>query len=78
MSIQARLLKYPVPDSVWEEYRLDQEINDRGVGPVSYTHLDVYKRQMSDWSVPAMANEEDANNFRSTIVISVRCPSGKA
>ena len=26
MSIQARLLKYPVPDSVWEEYRLDQEI----------------------------------------------------
>ena len=32
MSIQARLLKYPMPDSVWEEYRLDQEINDRGVG----------------------------------------------
>ena len=32
MSIQARLLKYPVPDSVWEEYRLDREINDRGVG----------------------------------------------
>ena len=32
MSIQARLLKYPVPDSVWEEYRLDPEINDRGVG----------------------------------------------
>lgn len=32
MSIQARLLKYPVPDSVWEEYRLDQKINDRGVG----------------------------------------------
>lgn len=32
MSIQARLLKYPVPDSVWEEYHLDQEINDRGVG----------------------------------------------
>ena len=32
MSIQARLSKYPVPDSVWEEYRLDQEINDRGVG----------------------------------------------
>ena len=32
MSIQARLTKYPVPDSVWEEYHLDQEINDRGVG----------------------------------------------
>ena len=32
MSIQARLSKYPVPNSVWEEYHLDQEINDRGVG----------------------------------------------
>lgn len=32
MSIQARLSKYPVPDSVWEEYHLDQEINDCGVG----------------------------------------------
>lgn len=31
MSIQARLAKYPVPDSTWEEYHLDQEINDRGV-----------------------------------------------
>lgn len=32
MSIQTRLSKYPVPDSVWEEYHLDQEINDCGVG----------------------------------------------
>lgn len=32
MSIQSRLSKYPVPDSVWEEYHLDQKINDRGVG----------------------------------------------
>lgn len=32
MSIQSRISKYPVPDSVWEEYHLDQEINDRGVG----------------------------------------------
>lgn len=31
MSIQARLSKYPVPDSVWDEYHIDQEINDRGV-----------------------------------------------
>jgi len=31
MSIQTRLSKYPVPDSVWDEYHLDQEINDRGV-----------------------------------------------
>ena len=31
MAIQAKLTKFPVPDSVWEEYRLDQQINDRGV-----------------------------------------------
>ena len=31
MSIQARLAKYPVPNSVWNEYHIDQEINDRGV-----------------------------------------------
>lgn len=31
MSIKARLSKYPVPEIVWDEYRIDQEINDRGV-----------------------------------------------
>lgn len=31
LSIQEKLSKFPVPDSVWDEYRLDQEINDRGV-----------------------------------------------
>lgn len=31
MSIQEKLSKFPVPDRVWDEYHLDQEINDRGV-----------------------------------------------
>ncbi|AQU03371.1 hypothetical protein B1774_04555 [Dehalococcoides mccartyi] len=31
MSIQERLANFPVPDSIWNEYALDQEINDRGV-----------------------------------------------
>ncbi len=31
MGIQYKLRKFPVPDSVWEEYHIDQEINDRGV-----------------------------------------------
>ena len=31
MQIQARLQNYPVPDFVWDEYHLDQEINDRGI-----------------------------------------------
>ena len=31
MSVQAKLANFPVPDNVWKEYHLDQEINDRGV-----------------------------------------------
>lgn len=31
MSIQDKLRKFPVPDFVWEEYTLDQQINDRGI-----------------------------------------------
>lgn len=31
MVVQHRLRKFPVPDSVWEEYWIDQEINDRGI-----------------------------------------------
>jgi DNA polymerase len=31
MQIQQKLERFPVPDSVWEEYAIDQEINDRGV-----------------------------------------------
>lgn len=31
MGIQERLRKYPVPDEVWEQYHLDQQINDRGI-----------------------------------------------
>ncbi len=32
MQIQQRLVKFPMPDFVWEEYWQDQEINDRGIG----------------------------------------------
>lgn len=33
--IQKRLTKFPVPSQVWDEYHLDQEINDCGI------HLDM-------------------------------------
>lgn len=32
MSIQRKLTRFPVPDFIWDEYHLDQEINDRGIG----------------------------------------------
>lgn len=31
MAIKKRLAKYPVPEQIWDEYHLDQEINDRGI-----------------------------------------------
>lgn len=31
MAIKQRLSKFPVPDFIWDEYHLDQEINDRGI-----------------------------------------------
>ena len=31
MAIQNKLEKHPVPDTVWEEYHIDQTINDRGI-----------------------------------------------
>ena len=31
LSIKQKLSKFPVPDFVWDEYHLDQEINDRGI-----------------------------------------------
>lgn len=31
MAINDRLKSFPVPDAIWEEYAIDQEINDRGI-----------------------------------------------
>ncbi|MFU0800231.1 MAG: DNA polymerase I, 3'-5' exonuclease and polymerase domains [Xylanivirga thermophila] len=31
LEIQMKLSKFPVPEHIWHEYHLDQEINDRGV-----------------------------------------------
>lgn len=31
IGIQERVKSYPVPDFLWDEYHLDQEINDRGI-----------------------------------------------
>ena len=32
MSIQEKLSRFPVPDFLWQEFYLDQQINDRGIG----------------------------------------------
>lgn len=32
MGIQQKLSRFPVSETIWDEYHLDQEINDRGIG----------------------------------------------
>ena len=32
LGIQEKQARFPVPESIWNEYHLDQEINDRGIG----------------------------------------------
>lgn len=32
LAVKQKLTKYPVPEFIWEQYHLDQEINDRGIG----------------------------------------------
>lgn len=31
IEIESKLMKFPVPDFIWKEHHLDQEINDRGI-----------------------------------------------
>ena len=31
MAIQQKLSRFPVPEPIWDEYHIDQEINDRGI-----------------------------------------------
>jgi len=31
IQLQQKLSKFPVPDEIWDEYHIDQEINDRGI-----------------------------------------------
>lgn len=43
MSIQKKLSRFPVSDAIWEEYHIDQEINDRGIG----VDMDLVKRAIA-------------------------------
>ncbi len=47
IGIKDRLVKFPVPEEVWDEYHIDQEINDRGVR----LHMARYDRKyvISSW-----------------------------
>lgn len=65
MGIEAKISRFPVPDFVWEEYILDQEINDRGIridlsfvsnaiqiGDVAKEHLTTQLQEMTGLENP--------------------------
>lgn len=64
MQIQKRLSKFPVPDAIWEEYHLDQEINDRGIG----VDMELVRQAISmdarsrEWLTATMQELTELNN----------------
>ncbi len=57
MGIHRRLSKFPVPDFVWEEYHLDQQINDRGVR----IDMELVRQAIT---IDAMSQEELVNEMK--------------
>ena len=69
MGIQKRLAKFPVPDQVWEEYHIDQEINDRGVRldmelVRSAIDMDTRSRQELTTAMKRMTSLENPNSVQ--------------
>ena len=69
MGIQQRLAKFPVSDQVWEEYHIDQEINDRGVRlDMELVHaaidMDTRSRQELTTAMKRMTSLENPNSVQ--------------
>lgn len=69
ISIQEKLAKFPVPDFVWDEYFLDQEINDRGVSiDTEFVHqaivMDDRSRAELTGSIKALTDIENPNSVQ--------------
>ncbi len=69
MQIQERLSRFPVPDFIWEEYHLDQEINDRGIGVdmelVSQaTTIDAHSRERLTAAMRELTKLENPNSVQ--------------
>lgn len=69
MAIQKRLSKFPVPDFIWEEYCLDQKINDRGIMldmelvNIAIKLDEISKAELSD-KMKALTNLENPNSVQ--------------
>lgn len=64
MSIQEKHAKFPVPEDVWEQYHLDQQINDRGVAldmELVHQAIEMDARSRAELTV-AMKQQTDLDN----------------
>lgn len=69
MSIQAKLEKFPVPNFIWEEYHLDQEINDRGIQldmdvVVNAISIDERSKDQLSQAMQKLTNLENPNSVQ--------------
>ena len=69
IGIKDRLAKFPVPDEVWDEYHIDQEINDRGVRlDMELVHaainMDTRSRQELTTAMKRMTSLENPNSVQ--------------
>lgn len=67
MSIQKKLAKFPVPELVWEEYHVDQKINDRGIaidiGVVEHAiKMDERSRKVLSEEMKKLTNLDNPNS----------------
>ena len=69
LALKKRLESYPVPEFVWDEYHLDQEINDRGIlldmGVVKNAIIfDEKSREELTTAMKALTNLENPNSVQ--------------
>lgn len=69
ISIQAKLEKFPVPNFIWEEYHLDQEINDRGIQldmdvVVNAISIDERSKEQLSQAMQKLTNLENPNSVQ--------------
>ena len=69
LGIGQKLCKFPVPDFVWEEYWLDQEINDRGIAldmdlVKSAINIDIITKDKLKSTVQEMTGIDNPNSVQ--------------
>lgn len=69
ISIQVKLEKFPVPNFIWKEYHLDQEINDRGIQldmdvVVNAISIDERSKEQLSEAMQKLTNLENPNSVQ--------------